>query len=97
MDSPKLFQVFPTDDYKVYLYYDNGEIKIYDCKWILDRDGIFEEIKDINNFKELCTIMNSTLAWDVSRKRDPYNCIDVCPDTTYEDSISCKEDILSII
>ena len=35
MIRPKLFQVVPADDYKVYRYYDNGEIKVYACSWIL--------------------------------------------------------------
>ena len=95
MLRPKLFQVFPTDDYKVYLYYDNGEIKLYDCGWVLKESGVFAGIHDIKIFKELCTIMNGTLAFDVSRTRDPYSCIDICPDTVYEESIKCSSDILS--
>lgn len=45
-----------------------------------------EKIKDIESFQWLCTVMNGTLAWDVSEKRDPYNCIDSCPDTVYQES-----------
>ena len=95
MFRPKLFQVFPTDDYKVYLYYDNGEIKVYDCGWMRNETGIFRKIHDITVFKEICTIMNGTLAFDVSFARDPYSCIDICPDTVYEDSEKCSIDILS--
>ena len=95
MLRPKLFQTLPADDYKVYLYYDNGEIKLYDCAWILKEIGVFTQIHDIAVFKELCTIMNGTLAFDISRARDPYRCIDICPDTIYTDSIKCGTDILS--
>lgn len=94
MDRPNLYQVVPTDDYKVYLYYDNGEIKLYDCSWILDKSGIFKKIHDINDFKRLCTVINGTLGFDINENRDPYNCIDICPDTIYEDSINAK-DIIS--
>jgi hypothetical protein len=94
MFRPKLFQAIPTDNYHVYLYFDNGEIKDYDCSWILNEKGIFEKIHDIAKFKEYCTIMNNTLAFDISLVRDPYNCIDICPDTIYEDSVKCS-DILS--
>ena len=94
MSRPKLFQVFPVDGYRVYLYYDNGEIKIYDCGWILNEDGVFRHIQDISKFKELCTIMNGTLAFDISFSRDPCNCIDICPDTVYQDSVKCA-DVLS--
>lgn len=95
MDRPGLFQVLPTDDFKVYLYYNNGEIKLYDCTWILEQAGIFTKIHDIETFKELCTIMNGTLTFDISLVRDPYNCIDICPDTVYQDSTLCDKDILS--
>ena len=87
MMRDKIFMVAPTDDYKVYIHYDNGEIRLYDASWILEKGGVFEQIKDIEVFKELCTVMNSTLAWDISRNRDPYNCIDICPDTVYEESV----------
>jgi hypothetical protein len=95
MLRPGLFQVVPTDDYKVFLYYDSGEIKLYDCSWVLNETGVFSTLHDIVMFKELCTIMNGTLAFDISRTRDPYNCIDICPDTVYEDSIKCGRDLLS--
>ena len=84
--SDKIYMVIPTDDYKVYIYYDNGEIRLYDASWMLEKSGVFELIRDIEVFKELCTVMNSTLAWDISRCRDCYNCIDICTDTVYEDS-----------
>ena len=94
MVRPKLFQVFPTDDYLVYLYYDNGEIKIYDCKWILKEGGVFTKLHELEKFMQLCTVMNGTLAWDVSECRDSYNCIDICPDTVYQESIKTLIDPL---
>ncbi len=94
MERPVLFQVIPTDDYKVHLYYDNGEIRVYDCSFVLSQGGIFDRLKDIEEFKRLCTIMNRTLAFDISETRDPYNCIDICPDTLYSDSIKTNIDIL---
>ena len=50
MIRPKIYQVVPTRDYKVFVYYDNGEIKLYDCAWILNKSGIFEQIKDVSTF-----------------------------------------------
>ncbi len=92
---PKLFQVMPTDDIRVFLYYDNGEVRVYDCRWILDSTGVFEKIKDPIRFRELCTIMNGTLAWDTSGERDPHNCIDICPDTVYQDSVRTTDPLRS--
>ena len=90
MMRPRLFQVEPKDDFTVVLYYDSGEIKIYDCSWILKESGVFLKIHDLSAFKETCTIMNGTLAFDISYVRDPYNCIDICPDTVYEESIAAQ-------
>ena len=89
---PKLFQVYPNKNYSVYLYYDNGEIKIYDCSWILKEGGVFKQLHDQDTFIQLCTVMNGTLAWDISECRDPYNCIDICPDTVYQDSVRTRID-----
>lgn len=41
-------------------------------------------IRDINAFKEVCTVMNGTLAWDISGNRDESSCIDIDPFTVYE-------------
>jgi len=95
MIRDKIYMVTPTDDYKVYVHYDNGEIRLYDASWILEKSEVFEQIKDIEVFKELCTVMNATVAWDISRCRDPYNCIDICPDTVYEDSFKVSRDSVS--
>ena len=91
---PKLFQVVPSDDYSVFLYYDNGEIKVYDCKWILKEGGVFKKLHELEFFLQLCTVMNGTLAWDISECRDPYNCIDICPDTVYQESVKTQTDPL---
>lgn len=88
---PKLYQVVPNKDFSVLLYYDNGEIKKYDCKWVLEEGGVFEKIYDADEFVNLCTIMNNTLAFDISGEFDPTNCIDICPDTLYEESVPAAD------
>lgn len=35
-------------------------------------------------FKNTCTVMNGTLAWDISGKMDESDCIDIDPFTLYE-------------
>ncbi|GAB6172880.1 hypothetical protein JCM15765_23580 [Paradesulfitobacterium aromaticivorans] len=40
-------------------------------------------MKNRNFFLNACTVMNGTLAWDVSGHRDTSDCNDICPDTIY--------------
>jgi len=38
-----------------------------------------------------CTVLNNTLAWDLSGNYDPYNCIDLDPEVLYQESIEVKD------
>lgn len=89
--TPNIVQVKPTTRYTVYVFFDNGIIKEYSLKNDIEEGGIFEKLKDINFFIERCTIINNTLAWDITGNRDADKCIDICPDTIYEDGIIVKE------
>lgn len=89
--TPNIIQVKPTKDYSVYVFFDNGIIKEYSLKSDIESGGIFKKLKDINIFIERCTIMNKTLAWDISGDRDTTKCIDICPDTIYQDGIVVKD------
>lgn len=86
-------QVIPQNDFTVIVYFENGEIKKYDAKHLLNK-GVFKEISDEKNFMEKCTVLNNTLAWDLSGTFDPYSCIDIDPETVYEDSIAIKDPLI---
>jgi len=60
-----IVQVLPNDDYKVYLYFAHGEIKLYDATEILEH-GVFRVLKDKKIFAESCTVLKNTLAWDIN-------------------------------
>jgi len=89
--TPHIIQVKPTKDYIVYVFFDNGIIKEYSLKSDIEAGGVFEKIKDVNIFIDRCTIMNGTLAWDISGDRDTTKCIDICPDTIYKDGVTIKD------
>lgn len=78
-----VIQVKPTDDFKVYVYFDDGRIKLYDAKPLVEGGGVFKSISNIETFVDTCTVMNGTLAWDVNGNFDEYNCIDIDPETIY--------------
>ncbi len=80
---PQIVQVIPTDKYQVYVYFEDGKIVCFDAKYLLDKE-IFKVLKDINIFKNNCTILNDTLAWDINGDRDETKCIDIDPDMLYD-------------
>jgi hypothetical protein len=78
----KIIQVYPTEDYKVYLYFTDGKIKLFDANDLVDK-GVFKKLKNEENFRKTCTVLNDTLAWDLSGNRDPYDCLDLDPEELY--------------
>lgn len=75
-------QVIPYEDYKVYVYFDDGKIVCYDAKPLLEKKA-FELLNDQNFYMNSCMILNDTLAWDVSGDRDSSKCLDIDPDMLY--------------
>lgn len=80
---PKVVQVIPMGNYSVYVYFEDGKIVCYDMTQMIEKE-VFRPLKDITVFKEICTVMNDTLAWDIGGNRDNTNCLDIAPDTLYE-------------
>ena len=80
---PEIVQVVPMDDYKVYVYFEDGKIVCYDASKLIEK-GAFMVLKDIQLFKDTCTILNDTLAWDISGNRDVTTCLDIDPYMLYE-------------
>jgi len=85
-----VIQVLPQSDFSVFVYFADGVIKHYNVKPLLNK-GIFKEISDLESFTKKCTVMNNTLAWDLSGVFDPTNCIDIDPETIYEDAITVTD------
>ncbi len=83
----RIVQVYPTDDYKVYLYFTDGKVRLFDAKGLVTQ-GVFQQLKDIERFKKTCTVLNDTLAWDITGKMDPSQCLDLDPENLYE---TCPE------
>lgn len=80
---PVVVQVIPFDNYHVQIFFDDGKIVEYDVTNNLGGE-IFKPLKNIKIFKETCTILNDTLAWDLAGNRDVSTCIDIDPFTLYE-------------
>lgn len=87
---PEVIQVIPTDDFNVYVYFDDGSIKLYDASEDIKR-GIFTVLQDVKKFKECCTVLNGTLAWDLEGNYDETKCLDLDPFNIYENSPEVEE------
>lgn len=86
----KVIQVIPTSDYKVYVYFEDGKIKLFDMAHLIGI-GVFAPLSDINVFKTKCTVLNNTLAWDLQGNRDVFNCLDIDPLTIYQDGVDVSD------
>ena len=82
MFTPEVVQVVPKENYIVEVLFQDGKIVHFDVNRLLKK-GIFAKLNDKDFYKNRCTVMNHTLAWDVSGKHDPTNCIDIDPDVLY--------------
>jgi hypothetical protein len=79
--NPRVLKVKLLDDYKILIFFENGEEKIFDVKPYLDK-GIFTELKSIHKFKS-AHVAGGTVQWE--------NEADFCPDTLFEDSVPYKK------
>ncbi len=80
---PVVVQVIPLNNYHVQVFFDDGKIVEYDTTNNL-KSELFAPLQNIEVFKDTCTVLNDTLAWDLTGNRDTSNCIDIDPFTLYE-------------
>lgn len=80
---PTVIQVIPFDNFHVQVFFDDGKIVDYDTTNDL-RGEVYKPLKDIRIFKDTCTVLNDTLAWDLSGNRNFETSIDIDPFTLYE-------------
>lgn len=88
-------QVIPRNDFKVYVYFNDGKIKLFDMSHLIGI-GVFKQISDIDVFIKTCTVLNHTLAWDVLGDQDSYNCLDIDPETIYLNGIDVEDPNINI-
>jgi len=81
---PSVVQVVPTDNFGIYVYFNDGSVRFFDVKPLIKPDTVFEPLNNIVYFKSKLTIINGTVAWDVGGNRDPKKCIDLDPFVLFE-------------
>ena len=65
---PEVIQVIPTEDFTVYIYFDDGNIKLFNAKELIGK-GVFEPLKDIEKFLNTCKVLKTFLYLLEVRKR----------------------------
>ncbi len=80
MLRPKVIEVRPTENYELYLKFNNGEEKILDMKGKINHI-FFAPLKNKELFKTVHT-NGITVEWDQE--------IDLCPDEIYYESVAIK-------
>ena len=80
---PEVVQVIPTTDYNVYIYFDDGTIRLYDASKLVTQ-GVFKKLQQNNTFVETCTVLNHTLAWTLDKSYSENTCLDLDPINLYE-------------
>ena len=81
---PEVVQALPGADKTVYAYFSDGSIHLFDVKPLLGTGPVFEPLREETFFTQRLTVLNHTIAWDLSGHYDPTNCIDIDPFTVYE-------------
>ena len=81
---PKVVQALAGADRTVYAYMNDGTIHLVDMKPLIAQGGIFSRLNDESFFTARLTVMNDTIAWDITGTHDPTQCIDIDPFTVAE-------------
>lgn len=85
---PAVVQAVAGPNKTVFAYFSDGKITQIDIKPKISRGGVYAALEDDSFFANALTVLNGTVAWDVSGHFDPSNCIDVDPHVVYEAPIA---------
>ncbi|MBR3293097.1 MAG: DUF2442 domain-containing protein [Oscillospiraceae bacterium] len=80
---PVVVQAVAGPERTVYAYFSDGKVTKYDMAPAIARGGVFTPLADEAFFSDKLTVMNDTVAWDLSGCYDPCNCIDIDPFEVY--------------
>ena len=79
---PEVIQVLPSKDNKVYIYFDDGTIRLFDASDLITK-GAFVQLQHGNRFFDTCTVINHTLAWTPDYSYSEKTCLDIDPVQLY--------------
>ncbi|MCL2823440.1 MAG: DUF2442 domain-containing protein [Polyangiaceae bacterium] len=78
---PQVLQAVAVEYGFVLAYMNDGTVRRFDARPLIRAGGVFAPLQDESVFRKTLTVLNDTVAWDISGKRDPADCIDIDPFT----------------
>lgn len=84
---PSVVQALAAEDRIVFAYMNDGSVRRFDMKPLIESGGVFEPLRNPEVFASAITVLNDTVAWDLEGNRDPTTCIDIDPLALFEQPI----------
>lgn len=81
---PKVLQAVPADHFRLYAYFNDGSIRLFDAKPLIRPGTVFEPLSDPAVFASALTVLNDTVAWDLTGSRSSWDCIDLDPEAIFD-------------
>ena len=68
---PKVLQAVAGENFTVYLYFNDGSVRLYDAKPLLALGGVFAPLQDEAFFKSRLTVRAAVWTWTPSSCTSP--------------------------
>lgn len=81
---PSVVQAVAGKDFTVYAYCCDGAVRLIDMKPLIAKGGVFSPLADSEFFQTRLTVINDSVAWDVTGNRDETACVDIDPCWIFE-------------
>ena len=79
-------QAVPGDNFTVYAYCNDGAVRLVDVKPLIAKGGVFSPLAEQKFFHERLTVLNDTVAWDMTGNRDTTTCVDLDADQIFAEA-----------
>jgi len=83
---PAVLQAVPGDGFTVYAYCNDGAVRLVDIKPLIALGGVFAPLANQDFFRSRLTVLNNTIAWDMTGDRDPASCVDLDPEQIFAEA-----------
>jgi hypothetical protein len=87
--TPHVVQAVANRDFSVTVWFADGQIRRFSVRPVIERQGVWARLADLDRFQREVTVLNGTVAW--SADFDPRRCLDLDPWTLYSSGEPVKE------